>query len=145
VASDGVTTTRQKFEAHTSSPDCKGCHAMMDPIGFGLEMMDGIGRYRVDELGIPVDSSGMLTDTDVDGPFRGPAELAEKLVQSRDVRACFVTQLYRYVEGRDVRPGADDCELERLRSAFMADDGRIADVVARIVLGDAFGKRRIDP
>lgn len=145
VASDGVTTTRQKFEAHASNPDCRGCHAMMDPIGFGLEMMDGIGRYRVDELGIPVDSSGMLTDTDVDGPFRGPAELAEKLVQSRQVYSCLVTQLYRYVEGRDVRSGADDCELQRLQAAFMASDGSIPDLVTRIVLGKAFRERRAEP
>jgi hypothetical protein len=143
--SDGITTTRQKFEAHAANPDCKGCHALMDPIGFGLEMMDGMGRYRADEAGIPVDSRGLLTDTDVDGPFRGPAELADRLVRSREVRACFVTQLFRYVEGRDVRPGADDCELQRLQAAFMTGQGDIPGLVARIVLGDAFAKRRDPP
>jgi hypothetical protein len=143
--SDGVTTTRQKFEAHASNPDCKGCHVMMDPIGFGLEMMDGMGRYRSDEAGIPVDSRGLLTDTDVDGPFRGPAELADRLVQSRQVRACFVTQLFRYVEGRDVRAGADDCELARLQSSFLGGESGIMELVARIVLGRSFQERRAEP
>jgi hypothetical protein len=143
--SDGVTTTRQKFEAHASNPDCKGCHVMMDPIGFGLEMMDGMGRYRSDEAGLPLDSRGMLTDTDVDGAFQGPAELADKLVQSRELRACLVTQLFRYVEGRDVRPGADDCMLSQLQAAFITGDGSVAELLSRMVLGSALQKRTVEP
>jgi hypothetical protein len=81
----------------------------------------------------------------VDGPFRGPAELADRLVQSRQVRACFVTLLFRYVEGRDVRAGADDCELARLQSSFLGGESGIMELVARIVLGRSFQERRAEP
>jgi hypothetical protein len=143
-ASDGVTTTRQKFEAHTAQEACAGCHAQMDPIGFGLEMMDAMGRYRDNEAGLPIDSSGMLTDTDVDGSFTGPAELGDKLVASRQVRDCFVTQLFRYVEGRTERP-EDQCVLAQLRQTFAAGDGNIAELLVRMVLERSFGARRFEP
>jgi hypothetical protein len=142
--SDGVTTTRQKFEMHTASPACSGCHVMIDPIGFGFEMMDGMGRFRDNEAGLPVDSSGMLTDTDVDGPFRGPAELADKLVRSRQVRDCFVTQIFRYVEGREER-AEDDCELSRLKQAFARGDGGIVELLLHMVLRGSFGRRSLEP
>jgi hypothetical protein len=142
--SDGVTTTRQKFEAHTASTQCSGCHAQIDPIGFGFEMMDAMGRFRDNEAGLPVDSNGMLTDTDVDGPFRGPAELADKLVQSGQVRDCFVTQLFRYVEGREERT-EDDCELSRLKQAFARGDGGIVEILLHMVLRGSFGRRSHEP
>jgi hypothetical protein len=143
-ASDGLSTTRQKFEAHLVADACVGCHALMDPIGFGLEMMDAMGRYRIDELGLPIDSNGSLTDTDVDGPFAGPAELGQKLIASQMVRDCFVTQLFRYVEGRDERP-EDACVLSRLRQAFSSGDGNIAGLVVEMVLERTFVERRVEP
>jgi hypothetical protein len=114
---DGVTTTRQKFEQHATDDACSGCHSLMDPIGFGFEMMDALGRYREMEAGLPVDSTGSLAETDVDGPFRGPAELSEKLLASADVRACVVRQLFRFMEGRDVM-AADACRLDPLVTFF---------------------------
>jgi hypothetical protein len=143
-ASDGLTTTRQKFETHQVTDGCAGCHALMDPIGFGMEMMDAIGRFRDNEAGLPIDSSGMLTDTDVDGPFTGPAELGDKIVASQMVRDCFVTQLFRYVEGRDETP-EDECLLARLRQAFSSSDGNIAGLLVNLVLERTFVARRVEP
>ncbi|HWA74599.1 MAG TPA: DUF1588 domain-containing protein [Polyangiaceae bacterium] len=138
---DADGTTRQKFERHAQDPLCNTCHQWIDPIGFGLEMMDAIGRYRVEEAGLPVNSAGALTGTDADGPFQGPAELAERLMQSRDVRTCFVTQLFRYVEGRDERP-EDACELQPLQQ-FFADPARtFADLSVEMVLRPGFSLRR---
>jgi hypothetical protein len=142
--SDGVTTTRQKFEVHTATDACRGCHVLMDPIGFGLEMMDAMGRFRAVEGILPVDSSGVLSETDVDGPFTGPAELADKLLASRAVRECFVTQLFRYVEGRDERP-EDACVLTRLRQGFSAGDGNMTRLLLDLVLDQSFRARRLEP
>jgi mono/diheme cytochrome c family protein len=51
---------REQLEKHRSNPVCAACHARMDPIGFGLENYDAIGRYRTTEGKFPVDSSGTL-------------------------------------------------------------------------------------
>jgi hypothetical protein len=141
---DADGTTRQKFERHAQDPLCNTCHQWIDPIGFGLEMMDAIGSYRVEEAGLPVNSAGNLTGTDVDGPFAGPAELAERLMQSRDVRACFVTQLFRFMEGRDERR-EDACELRPLQQ-FFADPARtFAELSVEMVLRPKFLARRREP
>jgi mono/diheme cytochrome c family protein len=51
---------REQLEQHRSNPACAGCHARMDPIGFGLENYDAIGRYRTSEGKFRIDSSGTL-------------------------------------------------------------------------------------
>lgn len=140
----GGITTRQKFEQHSTDPTCATCHRLMDPIGFGTEMMNGIGAYRTTEAGLPVDSRGELNGTDVDGPFEGPAELADRLVESREVRNCFVVQAFRYVEGRDEEP-ADACEIATLQ-AFFATPGRsIQELFTEIVVQPRFIRRSLQP
>ncbi len=138
---DAVATTREKFAAHTQDPNCQVCHRLIDPLGFGLEMIDTLGRYRELENQLPIDSSGALLGTDVDGPFNGPAELAARLMQSRQARDCVATQLFRFIEGRDEQAG-DACVLQRLR-VFFADERRtFADLFVEAVLQPSFAKRR---
>jgi hypothetical protein len=143
-AGDFAATTRQKFEQHVTDDACAGCHVLMDPIGFGFEMMDAMGRYRETENGLPVDSSGSLLDTDVDGPFRGPAALSEKLLASAEVRACFVRQLFRFVEGRDV-VAADACRLEPLVAFFAPRKRSIVELAVEMATQSAAMKRSIAP
>ena len=57
-------TLRQRFERHRSAAECMGCHVKIDPIGFGLENFDAIGRWR-DKDGQPIDAASELED----GPF----------------------------------------------------------------------------
>ena len=35
---------REQLEAHRSQPVCASCHVRMDPLGFGLENFDAVGR-----------------------------------------------------------------------------------------------------
>jgi hypothetical protein len=52
---------RQRTELHRTNPVCANCHQMLDPIGFGLENFDAIGRWRDrDSNGQPIDASGEL-------------------------------------------------------------------------------------
>ncbi|MGC4090902.1 MAG: DUF1588 domain-containing protein [Polyangiaceae bacterium] len=141
---DEVQTTRQKFEAHSTDPKCTICHQLMDPVGYGLEMMDAIGRYRQTENNLPVDSHGMLSGTDVDGPFQGPAELADKLKASRMVRDCFTTQVFRYVVGREAQTG-DQCAIERLQAAFADGTHTLPELVVQLVSQDQFTLRSYEP
>jgi hypothetical protein len=143
-AGDGNATTRQKFAQHTSDAACQSCHREMDPIGNGFEMMDAIGRRRDTENGLPVDSSGMLSGTDVDGPFEGPAELAEKLIGSRQVRDCFALQMFRYLEGRD-QTNADACNIASLQNSFAPANRPIVDLALGMVLQDFFFRRSYEP
>jgi hypothetical protein len=141
---DGTATTRQKFEAHAKDPACQSCHRFMDPIGFGMEMMDALGAFRDTEGGLPVDSSGNLTHTDVDGPFQGPAELADKLLASRQVRDCFVKQMFRYIEGREAND-QDACLISRVETFFAQENTTIGELATEMVAHPRFIERSIEP
>ena len=45
------------MEKHRADPACAGCHQLMDPIGLILESYDGIGRWRTEDMGQPVDQT----------------------------------------------------------------------------------------
>jgi hypothetical protein len=135
---DSGATARERFRAHSQQRVCSGCHALLDPVGFGFENFDGVGRYRELEAdGTPVDASGRLTDTDVDGNFVGVPALAATLARSDQVRSCYVTQWFRFAQGR-AETEQDRCSLEALRSAFDAAGGNVRELLVSMTQTDAF-------
>ncbi len=136
---DTARTTRMKYEQHKTQAFCAACHQQFDAIGFGMEEMDGIGRYRTMENRLPIDTSGQLNGTDVDGPFSGVADLSAKLAGSNR----FVHQFFRFAEARD--PGdTDQCGIDRWTKAFVDAGGHIGDLFANYVVDPAFAVRKED-
>jgi hypothetical protein len=137
-------STRERFRQHAEDAACSVCHQLMDPLGFGFEEYDGIGRFRSMDGGRPVDASGSLLNTrDADGPFRGARELAERLSRSAEVRDCVATQLYRYAFGRLDGPG-DGCSLRSLREAFAASGGDLREMIVAVTRTEAFLSRPVE-
>jgi hypothetical protein len=140
---DRTKTTRQKYEVHLDDSSCSGCHRQFDPIGFGMEEMDGIGRFRTTENGLPVDSTGELSGTDVDGPFEGVAQLSGKLAQSEMLRACAVNHFFRFATARPAE-AADACVVDDWAKTFSQGGGKIADLIGAYVAHASFALRRDD-
>jgi hypothetical protein len=136
-------TTRQRLEEHRSAPACSGCHAAFDPIGLAFENFDSLGRYRADERGAKVDSSGEIkqSDIDVSGPFADGFELFEKMAKSKTVRGCFAQQWYEYATRRETKD-ADKCGLDAVRTRFLAT-GDLNDLLGSIALADNFRNRTV--
>lgn len=135
-------TTRERFAAHTEAPSCNACHALINPIGFGFEMYDGIGRVRDTENGKPVDSSGTLDGADgVSRDFVGGAELARLLAESDDAKNCFVTQFTRFSQGH-VETVNDICGINTQTQSFKAQGTNIREMVLSMVTADNFIRRR---
>lgn len=92
----------ERYTLHSDmSTSCAGCHAQMDPIGFGLEQFDISGRARTHDDGRPecvIDGVGALPGH---GEFSGPAELAQMLVDAGEIDDCMVRQLWEFSVGRD--------------------------------------------
>ncbi|WP_044985596.1 DUF1592 domain-containing protein [Sorangium cellulosum] len=139
---DPTKTTREQFAQHTSDPGCRSCHTLLDPIGFGFEHYDALGRWRDAENGIPVDASGELTQTDIDGPFDGAVELAHRLAESEQVRACVVKQWFRFGYGR-AEQSEDSCSLAQATRAFEASGYNIRALLVALTQTDAFRYRRM--
>lgn len=79
--STGGLSFRETLEQHRKRASCAACHEKIDPLGFGLENFDAIGRWRtVDTNGGPIDSKAILPGGI---SFSTPAEL-KKLLQESD-------------------------------------------------------------
>jgi mono/diheme cytochrome c family protein len=91
-------TLRERLELHRTNQPCKGCHAIMDPIGFSLENFDLIGKWRTTDSGNPINSSGVLVDGT---PVSSVADL-RKAVLSRTTAFMTTTteRLMTYALGR---------------------------------------------
>ena len=102
----GVQTTRQHFEAHDTMQPCAGCHTYLDPVGFGFEGYDGIGRRRTTDNGLPVDTSGTLKSMSggSDLSFAGLSDLSSYLASDPDVEICMTRYWTYYAFGQTSWP-----------------------------------------
>jgi hypothetical protein len=131
-------STRERLSQHETDPACSGCHTLMDPIGFGFERFDAVGRYRSTDGGEAIDDKGMLTETrDIDGAFSGVVGLGAKLAGSDQVRECMARQWFRYAFNRFERD-ADACSLAQLDGALQDSGGNLNELPRALIETDAF-------
>ncbi len=100
-------TTRERLTAHQEEAQCAQCHRKIDPIGFGLENFNAVGKWRTEETyekkGVgkktwPIDPAGTI--------YNGPA--FKDYFQLRDLIAAkpekfargFIEALIEYAMGR---------------------------------------------
>jgi hypothetical protein len=127
------TTKRQRLDAHRQAPACKGCHALMDPLGLPLENFDAIGRYRTTENGLTIDASG-----DVNGvPVANSRAMGEAMAQSKAMAACMVRRFHAYAMGHDERD-VDGTVINDLITSFETSGYQLRDLVVATVTHDAF-------
>jgi hypothetical protein len=135
-------STRERFAQHRTETVCATCHALMDPIGLGFENFDGAGHYRTTENGKQIDATGDVAQSDVQGAFNGPVELAHKLVQSKQVQACVVKSWFRYAYGR-AETADDGCTLQGVGQSFEASQFDLKSLVVALTTTDAFLYRKV--
>jgi hypothetical protein len=137
---DPESTARERFAQHSADSSCSGCHYLMDPIGFGFETYDAVGRYRTEEGGETIDATGNLAQTDIDGDFRGVDELSQGLARSTDVSRCYALQWFRFGYGRG-ETRSDDESLAKINAAFEASGGDVIELLVALTQTDAFRYR----
>ena len=137
-------TVRERLAMHQSVAACRGCHALMDPIGLAFENFDGVGLWRDTDNGAPIDSSGEIPITDVAGPFQGAVEFAQKIAQSADVRSCYADRYLSYAYGRAISAD-DDCSRATVANAFEQAQGNVKELMLAVVQSDGFLLRELAP
>ena len=137
---DPNTTGRERAKQHASG-GCADCHNLMDPIGFGFENFDALGRWRDEENDAPIDASGSIIESDVDGSFDGVRQLANKLADSDDVRGCYAKMWFRYAYGR-METEEDACTIDRVSTTFGESGGSVKELLVALTQTDAFMYRR---
>lgn len=109
AAESGSQTLRQRLELHRQKPECASCHDRMDPLGFGLENFDGIGRWRETDAGQSIDAAGRLPSGE---QFAGPAELKAVLLGRKgDFLNHFSRKMLGFALGRELNK-FDACVVE---------------------------------
>ncbi|MGC6441756.1 MAG: DUF1588 domain-containing protein, partial [Rubripirellula sp.] len=121
---------RERLEAHRENPTCASCHASLDPLGFGLENYDVLGRWRNEENGISIDASGSLPDGT---QFDGVEELKQVLMERKDqfVRQ-LTTKMLGYALGRGLT-AEDRCVVDEITQKVQQDDYKMQTLVTAIV------------
>lgn len=141
-----------RYAAH-SEGGCAGCHALLDPVGFGLEQYDAMGRFRwfeSDDPDTPEDESTCAITGEGDllgvGAFSGPGELAERALDSGELGRCLITQMHRYTFGRSEleSPGADATLIDHAATALGDGDFALEALLMEVVGDPSFGYRRYD-
>jgi hypothetical protein len=123
--------------AHRSNPACAGCHALLEPLGFGLEAFGRVGEWRAaDEHGHPIDGRGQLVES-TPPDFTGPVELGAKLAALPDFSGCAARQLFRHATGRH-ESESEACALEALGVATQAKDPSFVGLVEALLTSDLF-------
>ncbi len=80
-------SARERLELHMSDPACGSCHRGMDGIGFSLEKLDWLGRYREEENGHVIDDSSTFPLAGVEVTIQGRPG-SERRWQLRPQSAC---------------------------------------------------------
>ncbi len=135
-------TTRQRFTEHDQNACAKGCHLLMDPIGYAFEHYDGIGRYRTMDNGQPVDSTGMINIDGADKSFADAVELTKILSTSATVRDCFAKQWFRFAVGRTETDG-DAPAMASVATAFATNQFDMRDLAPAIAASRSFRFRSV--
>jgi hypothetical protein len=126
-------TARERLAVHATVPTCAGCHKIMDPIGLSLENFDGMGGTRIEENGIPIDTSG-----EFDGvPYKDVAGLARALHDSSAPTSCLVDRLVKYGLGRSPASGEREW-ISYLEESFAANGFRLPALLRVIASSDGF-------
>jgi hypothetical protein len=129
-------TLREELALHRRDATCASCHSKIDPIGFGLENFDAVGRFRAQEAGRPVDNTGELPSGET---FRGPAELKQVLVQTRQGQFVrnVAERLLSFALGRKLEL-YDEPALAGITAAVEKDGLHARRLVEQIVLSYPF-------
>ena len=132
-------SVRERLERHRENAVCASCHAPMDPLGFGLEHFDAIGRWRAaGEAGGAIDASGVLPDGTA---FRGLSGLREVLLERREQFVHTVAEkLTTYALGRGLEH-YDMPAVRRIVREAADDDYRWSSLVLGIVRSLPFQMR----
>lgn len=135
-AADGHPTTRRvRMERHRADPKCAACHALMDPLGFGLEGFDAIGAARARDEDGAINTAGTLPDGRT---FDGPDDLRAVLRdRKREFARCLAEKVLTYALGRGLdrrdRPTVAD-----ITRKLMDNDYRFSALVLAVVHSDPF-------
>jgi hypothetical protein len=142
----GATTIRERLAKHRSDPTCNECHRKIDPLGFGLETFDPIGRWR--ETYPKPKSKAPAPKVDSTGEFGSGQTYADFhdfktiLVASRTdlFTRHLIKQVLSYSTGRHLEP-SDEFVIEDILQAVKQDGYGLRTLIVESLASEIFRSR----
>jgi hypothetical protein len=141
ASADGqIRSMREQLSMHRSNPVCASCHNNMDPLGYGLENYDAIGRWRDLEGEFPIDPSGRLPNNGK--TFATGAEMRVLLAtQLPEFTRTVTEKLLTYALRRGLE-SYDQRTVKSIQAAVAADEYRFRTMVHEVAKSLPFQARR---
>ncbi len=132
-------TLRERLELHRTKAECASCHAKTDPLGFGLENYDAIGRWVETQEGKSIDASGILPNGE---SFSGPIEM-KKIIEAKknDFARGMTESLLIYALGRGLIL-QDECVVRAGMESLQKNRYQFSHLIKTIVTSFPFTHRR---
>jgi hypothetical protein len=131
-------TLRERMKQHSTDKACSGCHSLMDPIGFGLENFDAIGRYRETENDVRIDASS----THAGRPFSKPSELAQLIAEDPVFVTCLTKKLFMFGLARELTT-FDEAAAAAVTQASGAQP-TLRDLIVNTARSQAFAQQEVE-
>jgi hypothetical protein len=129
---------REQLKLHRAKAECASCHDKMDPLGFGLENFDNLGRWRTSDKGAALDTTGTLPSGET---FTGPEGLKKILMSRKDqVMKHLARKMTGYAFGRELNK-FDECVVDGALNTLKQNEYRPAALVEHIALSFPFRNR----
>lgn len=142
ISDDRTIPLRTRLEK-TRDDYCWNCHAKMNPPGLAFEMYDHFGRFRMEEAGKPVNSTGELDHAgDADGEVRNAIEMIHRLANSDRARQIWLRHVFRFWMGRNETAG-DGPTIVAMDSAYLQNNGSFKAALVALFTSDSFLTRKI--
>ena len=124
---------------HARQAECAGCHAKIDPLGYGLENFDAVGRWRTESGGKPLDATGKLPGGE---SFDGADEL-KQIISARkgDFERNLIERMLSYALAREIQ-GDDECAVRKIMADLERDGHRFSALVLGVARSVPFQYRR---
>ncbi|MEO1523794.1 MAG: DUF1592 domain-containing protein [Planctomycetota bacterium] len=139
----GAKTIRERLELHSTDSTCAGCHRKIDPLGYGLENFDPIGRWRSKypkpQGGKKIDASGVFPSGETYSDF---ASFKHSLATSRGEQFArnLIEKLLTYATGRHMER-ADQFEIDDLLQEAKQNDYPLQDILVGVLTSEVFVSR----
>jgi len=129
---------KERFAQHRRDPSCSPCHNLMDPIGFGLENYDAVGRWRDKDGKFPIETTGQLPGGKT---FTGSKGLKEILRDRSDEFVHNVTvKMFTYALGRGLER-SDNAAVDSIVQDLKTNNYRFSALVLDVVKSKQFRMR----
>lgn len=130
-------STRERVTMQTKPAACSTCHGIINPLGFALEHFDAVGRYREQDRGKPVDSTGSYQTRDGNTvTLDGSRALGQFLAGCDETHSSFVEQLFHHLVQQPVR-AYGPTRHDELQAAFSANSYNIRKLAVEMMVDAA--------